>query len=184
MKAARNAIIYSLAIILIICGGLYYFLREESLEEVHQESVVSRMAFSGTSMVEEQDGQKLWELSARVMEVDAKTHWVYMSDMVGVLHRKDGTKIDFTAKNAVADPKTRNIEMTGRIDMKASDGATFSADKGQYVAKDRKIFASGSIRATKDDAVLTANEMETDDRFEYIVVKGNARIVKGGPAEQ
>ena len=183
MDSRKNTLIYGLIIALIICGGLYYFLREETLEDTRKESVVSRMAFSGTSMVEEQDGQKLWELTARVMEVDAKTRWVYMTDMVGVLHRKDGTKIDFTAKNGIVDPQTRNIEMSGRIDMKASDGATFSADQGKYLAKDRKIFASGSIRATKEDMVLTANEMETDDRFEYIVVKGNARIIKGGPAQ-
>ena len=183
MDSRKNTLLYGLIIALIICGGLYYFLREETLEDTPKESVVSRMAFSGTSMVEEQDGQKLWELTARVMEVDAKTRWVYMTDMVGVLHRKDGTKIDFTAKNGIVDPKTRNIEMTGRIDMKASDGATFSADQGKYLAKDRKIFASGSIRATKEDMVLTANEMETDDRFEHIVVKGNARIIKGGPAQ-
>ena len=183
MDSRKNTLIYGLIIALIICGGLYYFLREETLEDTRKESVVSRMAFSGTSMVEEQDGQKLWELTARVMEVDAKTRWVYMTDMVGVLHRKDGTKIDFTAKNGIVDPQTRNIEMSGRVDMKASDGATFSADQGKYLAKDRKIFASGSIRATKEDMVLTANEMETDDRFEYIVVKGNARIIKGGPAQ-
>ena len=141
------------------------------------------MAFSGTSMVEEQDGRKLWELSARVMEVDPKTRWVYMTDMVGVLHRKDGSKINFTAKNGVVDPQTRNMDFSGRVDMKANDGATFSADQGRYLAKERKIFASGSIRATKEDMVLTANEMETDDSFEYIVVKGNARIVKGGPVQ-
>lgn len=183
MNSRKTALTYGLVIVLIICGGLYYFLREETLEDTRLESVVTRMAFSGTNMTEEQDGQKLWELSARVMEVDSKTRWVYMTDMVGVLYRKDGTKVDFKANNGVVDPKTRNIEMTGRIDMKTSDGATFSADKGNYVAKDRKIFASGSIRATKEDMVLTANELETDDKFEYIVVKGNARIVKGGPAQ-
>ena len=48
------------------------------------------------------------------------------------------------------------------------------------MAKDRRIFASGAIRATKEDYVLTANELETDDQFEVITVKGNARIVKGG----
>ena len=183
MEAKKSLFFYGLIITLIICGGLYYFLREESLEDSKQESVVTRMAFNGTSMVEEQNGRKLWELTARIMEVDSKTHWVYMTDMVGIIHREDGSKIDFTAPSAVVDPKTRDIEMTGRIDMKASDGATFSADKGRYVAKDRRIFASGSIHATKDDAVLTANEMETDDKFEHIIVKGNAHVVKGGSAQ-
>ena len=175
--------LYGLIIAAIVAGGLYYFLREEPLEDTKKESVVSRMAFTGSNLTELQDGKKIWDLTARVMEVDPKTNWVYMTDMKGVLYRTDGTKIDVTGKNAVVDPKTRNVELSGGLEMKASDGPTFKADKGNYVAKDRKIFASGSVRATKDDYILTANELETDDKFEVIVVKGKARIVKGGPTQ-
>jgi LPS export ABC transporter protein LptC len=167
----------------VIAGGLYYFLREEPLTDNRQEAITTRMAFSGSKLTEDQDGKRIWELTARVMEVDPKTRWVYLTDLDGVLFRADGTRIVVTAKNAVVDPQTRNLEMSGAINMKASDGPTFTADKGRYVAKDRKIFAAGSIRATKDDYVLTANELETDDKFDKIVVKGKARIVKGGPAQ-
>ena len=167
----------------VIAGGLYYFLREEPLTDTRQEAVTTRMAFSGSKLTEDQDGKRIWELTARVMEVDPKTRWVYLTDLDGVLFRDDGTHITVTAKNAVVDPQTRNLEMSGSINMKASDGPTFTAEKGRYVAKDRKIFATGSIRATKDDDVLTANELETDDKFDKIVVKGKARIVKGGPVQ-
>ena len=173
-------ILFGLLIAAMVAGGLYYFLREEALEDTKRESVVTRMAFSGSHLTETQDGKPIWDLTARVMEVDSKTQWVYMTDMTGVIYRQDGTKIDVTGKNAVVDPKTRNVEMTGGIAMKAADGSTFQAEKGHYVAKDRRIFASGSIRATKEDYVLTANELETDDQFAVITVKGNARIVKGG----
>ena len=167
----------------VIAGGLHYFLREEPLTDTRQEAVTTRMAFSGSKLTEDQDGKRIWELTARVMEVDPKTRWVYLTDLEGVLFRADGTQITVTAKNAVVDPQTRNLEMSGSINMKASDGPTFTAEKGRYVAKDRKIFATGSIRATKDDYVLTANELETDDKFDKIVVKGKARIVKGGPVQ-
>ena len=167
----------------VIAGRLYYFLREEPLTDTRQEAVTTRMAFSGSKLTEDQDGKRIWELTARVMEVDPKTRWVYLTDLDGVLFRADGTRIVVTAKNAVVDPQTRNLEMSGSINMKASDGPTFTAEKGRYVAKDRKIFATGSIRATKDDYVLTANELETDDKFDKIVVKGKARIVKGGPVQ-
>ena len=183
MELKNKSWLYGLLIVAIIAGGLYYFLREEPLDDTKKESVVSRMAFTGSNLTELQDGQKIWDLKARVMEVDPKTSWVYMTDLTGVLYRTDGTKIDVTAKNAVVDPKTRNVELSGGLEMKASDGPAFHADKGNYVAKDRKIFASGSIRATKDDFVLTADELETDDKFDVLVVKGQARIVKGGPTQ-
>jgi len=183
VESKSKPLLLLLIIAAIIASGLYYFLREESLEDTKRESVVSRMAFSGSTLTESQDGKKLWDLTARVMEVDPKTNWVYMTDLTGVIYRADGTKIDVTGKNAVVDPKTRNVEMSGGITMKASDGPTFNADQGHYVAKDRKIFASGSVRATKDDYLLTANELETDDQFDVITVKGKARIVKGGSAQ-
>lgn len=176
----KNFLIWSTVIAIFVANGLYYFLREEPLDEKKQESVVTRMAFSGSKLTEDQDGKRIWELTARVMEVDPKTRWVYMTDLTGVLFRADGTRVDVTARNAVVHPDTRDLDLSGEIRMKASDGPTFQADKGRYVAKQRKIFASGSVRATKDDYVLTANELETDDKFEVITVKGNARIVKGG----
>ena len=178
-----KAWLYGLLIAAIVAGGLYYFLREEPLDDTRQENVVTRMAFSGSKLTEDQDGKRIWELTARVMEVDPKTRWVYLTDLDGVLFRADGTNITVNGKNAVVDPQTRNLEMSGAINMKASDGPTFTAEKGRYVAKDRKIFATGSIRATKEDYVLTANELETDDKFDKIVVKGKARIVKGGPVQ-
>ena len=106
----------------------------------------------------------------------------------GLLYSRRGAGV-FVAASPVDYPLServrfhRNIELSGALAMKASDGATFTADKGRYIAKDRKIFAAGSIRATKDDYVLTANELETDDKFETITVKGNARIVKGGSTQ-
>lgn len=175
-------ILSGLIIAVMIAGGLYYFLREEPLEETTQESIVTRMAFTGSHLTEMQDGKPIWDLTARVMEVDAKTKKVYLTELKGNIFRTDGTRIEVTAQTAVADPTTRDIEMSGGIDMKASDG-TFHAEQGRYVAKDRRIFATGAVRATKDEYTLTANELETDDRFDQIVIRGNARIVKGGSIE-
>ena len=180
MELKAKPILVGLLIAAMVAGGLYYFLREEPLEDTKRDSVVTRMAFSGSHLTETQDDKPIWDLTARVMEVDSKTQWVYMTDMTGVIYRQDGTKIDVTGKNAVVDPKTRNVEITGGLTMKASDGPTFQAEQGRYVARDRRIFAAGAIRATKEDYILTANELETDDQFEVITVKGNARIVKGG----
>ena len=165
---------------LLIVGGIYYFFRDEPLDERKTSSVVTRMAFTGSSLTEDVDGKRVWELTARVIEVDPKTRYVYLTDLKGVFYRDDGTKIDVTAKEAIVDPQTKNMEMAGGLFMKASDGPTFKSDKGRYAAKEKRIYASGNVRATRDDAVLTANEFETDDKFEVLRVKGNATVIKGG----
>ena len=173
--------IIGLVIAAILAGTAYYFFREEPLEETKRESVVSRMAFTGSELTEEKDGKRIWELTARIIEVDPKTRLVYLTDLKGRLYREDGTKIEMTAKTAVADPTARSLEFSEGLEMKADDGASLKAGKGRYSGEERKIYATGSVRATREDVVLTANELETDDRFAKIVVKGNARIVKGGP---
>jgi len=142
LAAKIKALSFGLLIAAIIAGGLYYFLREETLEDTKKESVLSRMAFSGSHLTESQDGKKVWDLTARIMEVDPKTQWVYMTDMKGLVFRSDGTEMVVTGKNAVVDPKTRNMQITGGIEMKASDGPTFRAEEARYIAKDHKIFAS------------------------------------------
>ena len=169
--------------VLLVIGGLYYFLRDEPLDERKTSSIVTRMAFTGSSLTEDVDGKRVWEMTARIIEVDQKTRWVYLTDLQGVFYRDDGTKIEVTAKEAVVDPQTKNMEMSGGMFMKASDGPTFKADKGRYAAKEKRIYASGNVRATRDDAVLTANEFEADDKFEVIKVKGNARVIKGGSVQ-
>jgi len=93
------------------------------------------------------------------MEVDTKTQWVYMTDLKGKLFRLDGTQIDVRGAQAVIDPKTRTIEISGGLTMTANDGTAFSADQGRYIAGDRKIYASGSVKAVKDDMVMTAAEL-------------------------
>ena len=183
MTDKTKKLAYMSIIGIMVLGGLYYFFRDEPLDERKASSIVTRMAFSGSSLSEEVDGKRVWELTARVIEVDSKTRWIYLTDLIGVFYRDDGTKIDVTAKEAIVDPQTKNMEMSGGLFMKASDGPTFKADKGRYAAKEKRIFASGNIRATRDDVVLTANEFEADDKFEIIKVRGNAHVIKGGAVQ-
>ena len=88
MTLKAKPILIGLVIAALIAGGLYYFLREEPLEDTRRESVVTRMAFSGSHLTETQDGKPIWDLTARVMEVDSKTQWVYLTDMTGVIYEQ------------------------------------------------------------------------------------------------
>jgi LPS export ABC transporter protein LptC len=184
VELKNKAWIYWVIVAAFLAGVLYYYLREEPVKEsTSQSSVLTRMTFSGSQLREEQDGKPLWELTAPVIEVDSTTTWIYMTDLKGKLYRPDGTKIDVTAKNAVINPRARDIELSGGLRMVAEDGTSLTADKGRYDGKEHKIYASGSIRATQADIVMTADELETDDKFDTLVVRKNARIVKGGPMQ-
>ena len=103
---SKNFWLYGVLIAAIVAGGLYYFFRDESLDETRQESVVTRMAFSGSQLTEDQDGKRIWELTARVMEVDPNGRssqevvalWNYISDRL----EKNFRRTVFAAPTAVA----------------------------------------------------------------------------------
>jgi len=169
------------AVAIVLAGSAYYFLRDEPLDEKKADKgIVTRMAFKGTSLVEELNGKRIWELSARVIEVDTQTKLVYLQDVKAVIYREKGDSIAVTAREAIANPTTRDMEMTGDVKAVASDGPTFSGPKVQYFAKEKRIVASGGIRLTREDIVATGDELETDDRIELVKVKGHAHVVKGG----
>lgn len=171
-------------VLLLMAGGLYYFLREEApapppVKETNS-APAADIQFSGSSIVEQDNGKKLWELSAETMQVEPKTQIVHLLNFKGTLYRENGAKIDVVARKADFDPKTRNITMEGDIKATSSDGTVFTAPLARWEAKDKMFYGNGGITLTREDTVLTGDQIETDADMEKTKVRGNARVVKGG----
>lgn len=170
--------------LLLLAGGLYYFLREEppaappQVKETGSDPAAN-ISFVGSSIVEEQNGKRLWELAAGAIEVDPATKLVHFKDLKGVFYQDKGGKIDLTAQEAVMDTKTHDITMQGDIRAVASDGATFSAPQARWAGTDRRFFGSGGITLTRDDTIITGETIETDANIDKVKVQGQARVLKG-----
>lgn len=174
-------------VLLLLAGGLYYFLREEApapppVKETTNEPSAN-IQFSGSSIIEQDNGKKLWELSAETVQVEPKSQKVHLINFKGTLYRENGTKIDVVARQADFDPKTRNITMEGDIKATSSDGAVFTAPLARWEAKDKMFYGNGGITLTRGDTVLTGDQIESDAVLEKTKVRGNARIVKGGTTQ-
>jgi LPS export ABC transporter protein LptC len=174
--------------LLIIAGGLYYFNKTEPLtpppktQEAKSE-VTSNIIFAGSSIIEQKDGKKLWELTAETVEVDPKTQNARLINIKGTLYRDNGGKVDLIAQEGFVDTKTRDITLQGNVKAISSDGAVFTAPQALWVGKDQRLFGSGGITLTRDDTVITGDTVETDGDMQKIKVQGNAHIVKGGTAQ-
>ncbi|HMM20933.1 MAG TPA: LPS export ABC transporter periplasmic protein LptC [Selenomonadales bacterium] len=183
MKKTRWAAIA--CVLLLLAGGLYYFLREEALAPPpgkEPQSAPANIQFSGSSIIEQDNGKKLWELSAETLLVDPKGEKVQLINFKGTLYRENGTRIEVIARQANFDTKTKNITMEGDIKATSSDGAVFTAPLARWEAKDRMFYGTGGITLTREDTVLTGEQIETDADMEKTKVQGNARVVKGGTA--
>jgi LPS export ABC transporter protein LptC len=180
----KNTFLVVVATLLLLAWGLYYFLREEppappmQVKETGSDPAAN-VSFVGSSIVEEQNGKRLWELAAGQIEIDPATKLVHFQDLKGIFYQDNGGKMTLTAHEAVMDPKTRDITLQGDIRAAASDGATFSAPQARWAGTDRRFFGSGGITMTRDDTVITGETIETDANIDKVKVQGQARVLKG-----
>lgn len=171
-------------LVVLLAGGMYYFLKEEApappqTQETGTNTAANAM-FVGNSIVEEQNGKRIWELSAEKIEVEPNTNKLKLTNIKGIFYKDDGGTIEVTAPEAIMDTKTRDVVMTGSVKAVSSDGATFTAREARWAGQDRRFFGSGDVRLTRDDTVITGDRIESDANMAKVRVEGNAHVVKGG----
>ena len=182
----KSAYILIACIGLFIAGIVYYYAKPEPPKEANQpaEQAVQQaninVAFDGTSMFEEVNGQRSWELKAESITLDPNTKLTHLNNIKGSVFQEKGGKVEFTAKNAVFEPDNRVITMEGEIKAQASDSGVFTAEKANYYSKDKKFEATGKIKLIKDDTVITGDKLESDANMEKIKITGQAKVIRGG----
>lgn len=170
--------------LLIIAGGLYYFNKEETppppQAQEEKDNTAANVTFAGSSIVEQLDGKKQWEITAETVQVNPNTKKAQLLNFKATLYRQDGSKIDLVGRQAEFDTKTKDIDMSGDIKATASDGAVFTAAQGRWSNGERRFYGSGGITLTREDAIVTGDRIESDEHLEKVKVSGNARVLKGG----
>lgn len=179
----RNLYLAVACTLLVLAGGLYYFVKDEpvappAVEE--SKTASSDITFAGSSIVEQINGKKVWELTSETAQTDPDTNKVRMTNIKGIFYRENGGRIDLVARQALLDTKTQDIFLEGDIKAVSSDGAVFTAPLARWAAKEQHIFGSGGIVLTRDDTVITGDTIDSDANMEKVIVQGNAHAVKGG----
>ncbi|EGO62926.1 LPS export ABC transporter periplasmic protein LptC [Acetonema longum] len=179
----KSMIAVATVFVVLIGGIIYYFAREEKPEIIQHETVVKEqpdLKFGGASIVEEQDGRKLWELKSDDIQISAKDKKVYFGNLTAVFHREDGTIVTLEARKGILDSTTKNIQLEGDIKAVSPDGATFMAPLAEFKNDIRCLFATGGVRLIRGDTVITGDKLESDLNTELTRVLGNAKAMKGG----
>ena len=183
----RTAYLSFACIILLLAGGLYYFFRAEPpmpakspVSEPKAAPAGTNLTFAGSSIVEEKNGQKSWELNAESIEADANGKLVYLKKINGTFYQEKGGKVDLVAKEGILDTKTHDIVLKGDIKATSSDGAVFTAPQGKYVDQTKFFYGTGGIKLTRGDTVITGDSIDADTAMEKVKVQGNAKVVTGG----
>lgn len=180
-----KAWILGTGIVLILGGGLYYFLKNEPpmTAPTAQEEAKAKpaMTFSGNQIVEEENGRLLWEIHAEVIEIDPDTNNVHLQKVEGTFYSASGTVLKLSGNEGAIDSQSKDITLTGNVQGTSSDGGTFAAPQAQWQEQSQKFFASGGVKVTKPDTVLTGDNLTGDMALSTVEVSGHAHIMsKGG----
>ena len=174
-------------VLLLVTGGLYYFFREEpvlpdTIPAVEQTTpqAASNLTFAGSAIIEEKNGQKVWELNAESIEVDASGKLVSLKKLKGIFYQEKGGKVDIIAQEGILDTKTHNITLQGDIKATSSEGAVFTAPQGRYEEQTKTFFGTGGITLIRGDTIITGDKIDADTNLEKVKVQGNAKVVTGG----
>lgn len=173
--------------LLILTGGVYYFFWGSAADSTDSPATPSQaplnLTFSGSTIVEEEDGKKLWELNADTIEAAPTGNTIYLNNLKGTFYReKDGT-VDISANRATLDTKTRDISMQGNIKAINSNGAVFTAPEAWWSGEPKHFTGVGGVTLTRGDTTITGDKLETDDKMEKFKIYGNAKVVTGGKNE-
>lgn len=172
--------------LLIIAGGLYYFNKPETpspvkeVQEAKVDDAAANVTFAGSSIVEQLDGKKQWEITAETVQVNNSTKRAQFLNFKAIFYRQDGSKLDLVGRQAEYDTKTKDINMSGDFKATDSNGAVFTGAQGRWAAGERRFYGSGGITLTREDTVVTGDNIESDEHLEKVKVSGNARVLKGG----
>ncbi|HWR44319.1 LPS export ABC transporter periplasmic protein LptC [Sporomusa sp.] len=175
--------------VLILAGGLYYLFwggtaGDSSTDpQAAPAQAASNLTFAGSSIVEEQDGKKLWELSADTIEAEPTGKVVYLNNLKGVFYQENGNKIEIIAKRAILDSKTHDISMQGDIKATASDGAVFTAAEARWSGDLKSFTGTGGVTLTRNGTIITGDNILTDANMEKVKVYGRAKVITGGKTE-
>lgn len=137
------------------------------------------MTYDNNTLSAEQNGRTLWELTAEHTEVDVDTRRTELRGITGHFYAEDGGRVDIKAEQGHYDDVSKNIKLTGHIEVENSEGARLTSDELEWLAKEEILAASGKARVTKDDMLGSGDRIESSDAFNKFKISGHAHLEKG-----
>ena len=180
--STREKILATLLVILFVCLVVWVVRTTPSTpppqERVEPPTV---MEYEGNTIIEEQDGKIIWELTCDKMRVDSITQNIELDGVKGKFFQYDEDKIwELTADRGIYFQNEKNIQVEGNIILKNNEAWQLKADKGIYYQNEKTIHIEGSVNVTnsEDGSELLSDQLDWFAGEEKLVATGNVKISK------
>lgn len=178
----KQRIFIILACAALIGGGLYWVSGKDSPppETAEAPSGGAPLTYVGNTLSEEQDGRKVWELTAQIIEIDMETNHTIMKQIEGTFYQDNGDAVTIRAPKAEYNVESKDLTLSEKVTAESTDGAVLIADRLLWLGEKRLFNGEGNVRLTRGDTVIVGDKLESDSNFRKFKMIGNAHITEGG----
>ncbi len=139
--------------------------------------------YDGNEIFEEKNGRRLWDLKAEHIEMDTAAQVTKLQQLTGHFYAEDGRITELKADEGQYNESTKDVVVTGNVQVENSDGAKLTSKELIWQAKEEILTAKGEARITKDDMQADGDSIESRDGFNKFKISGKAHLVKGGKSQ-
>lgn len=128
----------------------------------------------------EKDGKLLWEFSVSEVVSNKSDNTAYLHGIKGKVYRSDGSYIDISADKGMTEISKNKFSLEGSVKAILNTGGELYADKIVWDQDKNLVTANGKFKMRQGDYTAVADSAETTSAFQYIKLRGNAKVEKGG----
>lgn len=129
-----------------------------------------------TTMVEDKDGKRSWEITADRVEIDAAKDLNMLTGVKGKIYRADGTHIDVRSDSGTYNTKSREAQLVGKVFAVYSGDGTLKCDKIVWTPAKNSIVATGKVELKTPRFFASGDKMETDRDVIKMKITGNGFV--------
>ena len=117
----------------------------------------------GEIVVASPEGARLWRASAATIEWDYDKQQAVLHDVNCVFSEKDKPTLEAQAPLVKADIKRREVVLEGGVTARSLITRTsLRADRMEWKAKDKEVYATGNVKYARGDFVITGERLRAD----------------------
>ena len=140
------------------------------------------MEYEGNTIVEEKDGQIIWELTCSKMKIDSITQNAELDDVIWKFYQrdKDPEKIwELKAAKGIYYQTEKFIHVEGDVSVTNSDEDELLSDNLDWHFEENKLIATDKVQVTSHDGgKLSGDKLDYDVAENKIIATGNVKISK------
>ena len=177
--STREKLLALAVLIFFVCVGVWAVRTTPSepppIEKVEPPTTVE---YEGNTIVEEQDGKIIWELTCSKMTIDSITQNAELDDVVWKFNQYDKEKTwELKAAKGIYYQAEKFIHVEGDVSVTNSDEDELLCEKIDWFFEQQNLNATGNIIVTrKDGAKLLCEKLDWFSAEENMIAEGNVKV--------